>query len=303
MSSSSGAVSSTTDGRSAFHETVKHRTKPGVWMLNGIVSSPSSRRGEPLDEKEEELLQSLKRNASPYPIKHTSGSKIKLGGRHLANWNYSDEIFSGECKAPGCDMKFKGSRVDGWIALYVYGVHGCHDDSPSRGLKGEAKVRADAAVLSGRRSDSVFDSFNRESASERKKLLSTEGQENPPKEKRKLRNYMHSTKRKQKSVLSQAALSIASLTQACNDRATTLSDFYDKKKDLEGYPTDVDENVNHLRYVHVLESDVGKSPHGEWTFIAFTVTSAARSARMAAELCKNRPLGESDCHLAHPLFC
>ena len=82
-------------------------------------------------------------------------------------------------------MKFKGRRVDGWIALYVYGIHGCHDYLPSRGLKGEAKVRADAAVLSGRRSDSVFDSFNREKSSEMKKLLSTEGQEHPIKEKRK----------------------------------------------------------------------------------------------------------------------
>jgi chorismate mutase len=193
-------------------------------------------------------------------------------------------------------MKFKGRRVDGWIALYVYGNHGSHDDSPKRGLKGEAKARADAAVLSGRRSDSVFDDFHRESILNRKKVLSSESIEDPTREKRKLENRMSYTRRKSKFDNGSFESSIAALIEACKVHATTIGDFYEHYKDLQGYPTNVDDDCDPLRFVHVLEHDVGERPDGEWNLFVFTVTSAARSAYLAANLCKKRPLGECESH-------
>jgi hypothetical protein len=189
-------------------------------------------------------------------------------------------------------MQFKGRRVDGWIALYVYGIHEVHINSPSRGLKVEAKARADAAVLAGRRSDSLFDEFQREKGFDREKVLSSESIEDPIKEKRKLENRMSYMRRKKKSEEGAFFSSIAASMDACKAHAITLGDFYDQYKYLDGYPTNRDDDCDALRFVHILESDVGERPDGEWNFIVFTVTSAARSARLAAHLCKNRPLGE-----------
>jgi hypothetical protein len=198
-------------------------------------------------------------------------------------------------------MIFQGRRVDGWIALYVYGIHEAHTDSPSRGLKGEAKARADAAVLAGRRSDSLFDEFQREKGLDRKKVFSSESIEDPIKEKRKLENRMSYMRRKQKCEEGAYSSSVATLMAACKAHAITLADFYDQYKDLEGYPTNGDDDCDALRFVHILESDVGERPDGEWNFIIFTVTSAARSARLAAHLCKNRPLGECTVQLVFVL--
>jgi hypothetical protein len=193
-------------------------------------------------------------------------------------------------------MKFQGRRVNGWIALYVYGNHSSHDDSPKRGLKGEAKARADAAVLSGRRSDSLFDEFHRESVSNRKKVLSSESIEDPHGEKRKLENRMTYVRRKHKLENGTFDSSVAALIEACKNHATTIGDFYEEYKDLQGYPTNMDDDCDPLRFVHILEHDVGERPDGQWNFIFFTVTSAARTARLAANLCKNRPLGECQIH-------
>jgi hypothetical protein len=105
-----GHSSITTCGQDKFHKTVQHQTRPGVWMLNGVVASPSSTIGIP-DLNETELLQQLKRNASPFPIKWSSRSRPSPATKLTLTWDFSDEVFCGECKVSGCGMKFKGCRV------------------------------------------------------------------------------------------------------------------------------------------------------------------------------------------------
>jgi hypothetical protein len=177
----------------------------------------------------------------------------------------------------------------------VYGVHESHINLPSRGLKGEAKARADAAVLAGCQSNSLFDEFQREKGFDRNKVLtvSLKSIEDPIKEKRKLENRMRYIRMKQKHEEGACSLLIATLMDTCKAHAITIGDFYDQHKDLcYGYPMNGDDDCDALRFVHILEFDVGERPDGKWNFVIFTVTSAARSARLAADLCKNCPLGE-----------